>query len=189
MGSKQFTNTYSVLLPLADLGTTSSHFVLNNVAYNDLLRDNDVHDGDPLEKDPHVTVHMGFDEKQSLIAYDVCRSTKPFNIILGKFSSFSIAKTFDDEKYHEYDVLIREIISPRLVELHKKLVAETKKLWHFSDFKSHMTYAYLRHGTGEAYASKFNGDVSVVTRDVDYALVKKFKDDAETKTVVFLGIQ
>jgi hypothetical protein len=165
MGDKQFEGTFSVLIPLLELGDYTSQFVLDNVNDSDLLRDPAVHKGEPLEKDPHVTVLMGLDEKQCEIARKICEDYEPFNMGLGSFTVFRTSKTFEDGSYHEYDVLVRRMLSPDLIILHNLLVSETGKSWHFPQYHAHLTYAYLKYGTGQAYADKFNTEICNAHRD------------------------
>lgn len=188
MASIQFMDTFSVLIPLPDLGSLTSHFVVNNIRGDHLLRDPGVHDGEPLERDPHITIHMGLGESQSEIASQVCKEYQAFDITLGEFHVFRTAKIFEDSTYHEYDVLVRKISSPQLVSIHQDLVAKTGKPWHFPQYSAHLTYAYLKYGTGMQYAEEFNSRmIPALIRRVEYVVVKKFKDNSATEMVVLTG--
>ena len=183
MADAPFVGTYGVLIPFSELGNQTIQFVKDNVVDEHLLKNPAIHKGDPFEPDPHITVHMGLDAFQASVAYMFIKEKcHPFEVTLGKFTFFSISKKLDDGTLHEYDVLVREIESSELFQLHTNITTKTGKAWHHPEYKSHLTYAYLKYGTGKAYAQRFNEHLLLQKNreKVDCIVMKKFQE----KTVV-----
>lgn len=171
-----FTGTYSVLIKLDTLtndivNVMFDHMIGNNV----LLRDENVHSGNPMENDPHITVLMGLEEDDVGIASTAAVHSAKFDVKIGKFGFFQSEDKLDNGEIIKNDVLYREVISEELTMLHKKISSGTGKKWHFPEYKPHATYFYMKYGAAKEYADKLNKEVKEKVIPIDYVVIKKFK--------------
>ena len=94
-----------------------------------------------LESVPHVTVLYGLENQ--IDYFDLRDKLKNFGSIefeIGKIKSFR-------SEGNPYDVLVLEIISPRLVELHKFVRENYDNTYNFPEYVPHMTLCYVTKGS------------------------------------------
>jgi 2'-5' RNA ligase len=107
-----------------------------------------------IEKEPHVTVLYGLDNKiteEQLT--EVLKGTPPITLELGKTSLF--------DTNEDYDVLKVDVKSDQLTALHEKIKKEfeTPGLT-FKEYNPHVTIAYMKKGKAQKYAGSttFEGE-------------------------------
>jgi len=92
------------------------------------------------ESVPHISVLYGIsDENSYFLLRDKLKDFSPFTFKIGNVSSFR-----RDDK--EFDVLMIQIDSPKLVELHNFIKENCKNTYSFPEYKPHMTLAYVKKG-------------------------------------------
>lgn len=93
-----------------------------------------------LENVPHVSVLYGLKEEQDYFKIrDKLKNFGAFEFEIGKI------KRFGNEN-KPYDVLVIEIVSPRLSEIHKFIRENYKNDYSFPEYIPHMTLAYVKKG-------------------------------------------
>jgi hypothetical protein len=110
------------------------------------------------EDEIHVTLLYGLTGADPEGVNGILKSVKPFEITLGKITSFS--------EPEDYDVLKIDVDSPELHRLHYLMEKELPNENKYPQYKPHVTIAYLKKGAAEKYVGDdtFNG--------------KKFKADS-----------
>lgn len=92
---------------------------------------------DGLERNPHITVLYGLEEEKDYFDIRrICEGMGDVEFEVGKISAFRNPEM-------PYDVLILEIISPELHELHHSL-RQFPNQCTFPDYKPHMTLGYIK---------------------------------------------
>jgi hypothetical protein len=115
---------------------------IKEVSDDDLYRDPD----DPSfgrEDEIHCTVIYGIHDKRSLSVRQVLKEVKPFEIKLGKISSFTAPEKFD--------VLKVDVSGVELHRLHDLIRGKIQVTESFPEYKPHVTIAYLKKGKAEQY--------------------------------------
>lgn len=188
MSSRDFKGTYLVMIPLEGLGTETFDFSVRNINQEDIYSDPEINKGRSYELEPHISVLLGLKEDHLDVLRRVVEDYHPFSISLSKFDYFQTSKVFKDGVYREYDVLYQSVVSGDLLDFHKRLSESTGVVWHFPEYKTHVTYAYLKYGTAREYADRFNKS-SKVNREfeVSNVLFKKFQDSSFFPRVMTLG--
>lgn len=95
------------------------------------------------EHTPHITLLYGLKEESDY--FGIRRYLKecgPFNISLGEVSAFRNPKV-------PYDVMICEIESPKLHEIHNEMKKNFQNDYKFPEYKPHMTLAYIQKDAGK----------------------------------------
>ena len=179
MANEKFDNTYGVFIQLPQFKPQVSVFMTSFVKKEDLSKDKD----DPIEDDPHVTVHLGIPLDKNVDLTFACLMTSQFEITVDKFKVFSNSFKDDNGTLKEFDVLVREIKSKELLELHQRISKATGKKWHFDEFIPHMTYGYLKYKTGEKYAKTFNSLLVTNKEMVTELNISKWNDHSNDRTI------
>ena len=123
------------LMAMADeeVASCCGKFCKDNISSENLAEDG-------VEKESHVTVLYGFDEKFDTASLEThLTDKKPLNVELGAVSRFESA---------EYDVIKAEVNCPELHELHhsiRKNFADSVEITH-PIYHPHMTLAYVKKG-------------------------------------------
>ena len=94
-----------------------------------------------LENCPHITlIYPIKDEKDYFKLREKLKDFGSFEFTIGNIGSFRRPET-------KYDVLINEIESPKLQELHKYIKKNCKNNYKFPNYIPHMTLAYVQKRT------------------------------------------
>jgi 2'-5' RNA ligase len=176
MASRNFEGTFSVLVPI-ELGRLNEEFVNEYVDEKDKCKDPMIFKGRCIEDDPHITLLMGLPDEDAAKVKKACESIGVFEIIIGSAGKFSSERTFEDGKKHSWDVLWRDVISPKgeLQTIHENLKKLFGVEWHFPEYKPHLTVAYLTHGSAEKYLHLLEAQTwKIVIKEV---IIKKFQSN------------
>jgi len=93
-----------------------------------------------LENTPHITVLYGIkDDKDYFKMRDKLKNFGPIEFEIGNIKSFR-------PEAKPYDVLIMEVISPRLNEIHKFIKESYDNNYSFPEYTPHLTLAYVKKG-------------------------------------------
>lgn len=119
----------------------------------------DLH-GHGREKEPHITVmgfinaYIGEGEKNHEAIKQAIANMRPFSVEIVGLDLF---------ERMDYDVLMFRVRSPELDELHAQLRTAVSHEWPHDEYNPHLTVAYLKPGTGQAYLDKTNLDGRMFT--------------------------
>ncbi len=182
-----FEGTFSVLIPLPQIGHSNKKFIQESINPEDLLEDKDINNGKNTEYDPHITVHMGLTNDIEKVK-KICRETNPFSFTISNFGYFSTPK--QESFNHEWDVLWRHVDDKKkLIALHSDLVGAFDRKWHFNEYNPHVTVAYLKYGMAKYYTEpKLKQKSDYWTVHVDHVIYKKFNDKTVDPIKIYLGL-
>lgn len=126
------------------------------------------------ESEIHCTVLYGIHDKKSNSVRKLLKGVSPFDIKLGKVSSFTNPEKFD--------VIKVEVASQKLHDLHDLLCDNLEVTETYPDYKPHITIAYLKKGKGRSLVgSEVFADVLVKVKEV------VFSSRAGVKSPIYLG--
>jgi len=115
-----------------------------------------------FEIHPHITILYGLNEEKDY--FDLRQKLKDFGPI--KFTIGNISSFRNDDK--PYDVILLEIESPKLHELHNFIKDSYDNDYSWPEYKPHMTLAYVNKNT----CSLLEGDHKFHGRTFDIGMAK-----------------
>ena len=152
-----------VQIELKDLAPTMATFAAT-IDENDLLKDEKVNQGKTIEKDTHITVHIGAKSIPFNFKRFLSQKYPPFKVLVGKLSCFSNKdRKFEDDSLHSFDILFADVEDPTgiLHRLNQDIVTCTQVENDYA-FSPHVTIAYLKHGLAQKYIDKAEMPVTEV---------------------------
>lgn len=128
------------------------------------------------EKDPHITVLYGLDNKVDENAVrEVLKDTAPITVKLGKTSLFE-----GDER----DVLKIDVNSLELRAVNKAIDSALDTPGKtFNDYKPHVTVAYIKKGTGD----KYTGDATLEGEEITFNSLAFSRQDGSQVEIPLTG--
>ena len=161
-------------------------FFKNNTIFKDYIDDN-IHDNiltddpsisEPKEYDSHITVLYGIKDKSCLDSIKkIISNTPQINVTLGEIS------IFDDNK--EFDVIKIDVNSKQLMDLNKKLRDSIKYSNKYSEYKPHLTLAYVKKGKGD----DFVGDRTFFGKKIIFKKIIFGTENGEKYSIAFKSNQ
>lgn len=182
--ARNFAGTFSVLIPLHEVGKSNKEFVETYVDKDDMCMDPAVFKGRCVEDDPHITLLMGLPDDVEKVR-SVCEKFRAFDILIGGSGHFSNSFVANGRE-SSYDVLWRDVtcLSKNLDNLHVALKNAFLKEWHFPEYKPHVTVCYLNKGTSGRYENLLQHHlVEVKVKEI---IFKKFQDKDHPITRIVL---
>lgn len=129
-----------------------------------------------VEDDLHVTVLYGMQDSDLETVREVCGGHEGFPIQFGNLVVFE-----DDDR--DYDVVVVEIISGAIHQLHDDLVEATDPHQSYPDYVPHMTLGYFNKGTGNNHLGYYLMLDPVHVTDVEFSPVEGEKETIQLKGV------
>lgn len=131
--------------------------------------------GDGREDEPHCTVCWGIESPSPDLVRNVIGSHPAFKIRIGKTSHFPDSG--------DGDVVKAEVESPSLHELHRKIARATGAVKTHSEYRPHVTLAYVKPGLGKA----FSGDQGLADKEAIVDQIVFSSKNGSRETIPLLG--
>lgn len=138
--------TYGVLLPMDALNVHVAP-ILKSIYPADLLYDDVIGHGNPIEKELHVTLAIGIADWDPKIG-QMLADCGAFKIVVDQLGFFTNAPREIQGEMRSWDVLYARVDterSPQLLKLHAQFAAVNKS--EHKEYKPHITLAYMRYGS------------------------------------------
>lgn len=150
---------------MLDLNFTDwDSLTINNINKEDVYDDKEGNYG--MEDEPHVTVLFGIHDEE-IDQDDLIKEVRNTVQDAIKLNLLGISCFYNDE----YDVLKIDIRSSQLEELNKRIKEKFPYTEFFSEYKPHITLAYLKKGEGKKYEEGLgrNEEIEIVGSHFRYS--------------------